>query len=138
MPNTRVADARKTNLQRRPCGIIRIAALCPLCRYRHKGHWTSHETRLNRNLGKRFGDDTYAMEQLVAELGAAFLCADLGVSNSPRPDHAAYIADWLAVLKRDSKAPLTAAAKAASAAEYLFKLQVLAREAAKSPPASTP
>ena len=55
------------------------------------------------------------MEELVAELGAAFLCADLGVTLTPRPDHAAYVANWLAVLKADKKAIFTAASSAAKA-----------------------
>src|SRR5438093_354584 len=54
-------------------GIIRGAALCPLCRYRHKIHWTKHERRLDRDFGRqKFGDAGYAREELVAELGAAF------------------------------------------------------------------
>lgn len=82
-------------------------------------HWSGAETRLNRLLNDRFGDASYAMEELVAELGAAFLCADLGISHTPRPDHAAYIANWLQVLKSDKKAVFTAAAKASEAVQYL-------------------
>src|SRR5262249_16114707 len=55
-------------------------------------HWTGAEHRLNREYGKRFGDEAYAMEELTAELGAAFLCASLGISSEPREDHAGYIA----------------------------------------------
>ena len=58
-------------------------------------HWTGHPSRLNRELANRFGDEAYAMEELIAELGAAFLCADLGVTNTPRLDHAAYVNTWL-------------------------------------------
>ena len=59
-------------------------------------HWTRHPSRLDRDLGrKRFGDAGYAMEELVAEIGAAFLCADLGITPETRDDHAAYIASWL-------------------------------------------
>src|SRR5262249_34027379 len=61
-------------------------------------HWTGHESRLNRTFGKKFADDVYAQEELVAELGAAFLCADLHVTNQPRPDHAAYVDVWLKIL----------------------------------------
>ena len=82
-------------------------------------HWTGHENRLNRDLTGRFGDEAYAMEELVAELGAAFLCTDLSLSNTPREDHAAYIASWLKVFKEDKKAVFTAASKASQAAEYL-------------------
>ena len=86
-------------------------------------HWTGIKTRCDREFGKRFGDDAYAMEELVAELGAAFLCADLGIANTPRPDHAAYISHWLTVLKADKKAIFTAASKAAQAVDYLDGLQ---------------
>lgn len=92
-------------------------------------HWTGHKTRMGREFGKRFGDGAYAMEELVAELGAAFLCADLGVENEPRDDHAAYIAGWLRVLKSDPRAIFTAATQATKAAEYLLSFQ---REERKS------
>jgi len=82
-------------------------------------HWTGHALRLDRDLSGRFGDEGYAMEELVAELGAAFLCSDLGVTGQPRPDHAAYIANWLTVLKRDRRAIFTAASKANEARAYL-------------------
>jgi antirestriction protein ArdC len=88
-------------------------------------HWTRHETRLNRDLGrKRFADADYAMEELVAEIGAAFLCADLGITPETRDDHAAYIASWLKVLKDDKRAIFTAASHAQKAADYLHSLQV--------------
>jgi antirestriction protein ArdC len=86
-------------------------------------HWTGHESRLDRDLSARFGNEAYAVEELVAELGAAFLCADLSITNTPRPDHAAYIANWLEVLKRDKRAIFTAARKAAQATDYLANLQ---------------
>ena len=86
-------------------------------------HWTGHESRLDRDLSGRFGNEAYAMEELIAELGAAFLCADLSITNTPRPDHAAYIANWLEVLKRDKRAIFTAARKAAQASDYLVHLQ---------------
>jgi antirestriction protein ArdC len=86
-------------------------------------HWTSHENRCNRHLGKRFGDQAYAMEELVAELGAAFLCADLCISDAPRADHAQYLAHWLMVLKADKKAIFTAASKASEAAAFLVAFQ---------------
>ena len=79
--------------------------------------WTGAESRCNRRFGQRFGDDDYAREELVAELGAAFLCADLGVTLVPRPrrDHARYIDHWLRVLRSDSKAIFTAARRAEKA-----------------------
>jgi len=87
-------------------------------------HWTRHESRLNRDLGrKRFGDAGCAMEELVAEIGAAFLCADLGITPETRDDHAAYIQSWLKVLKDDKRAIFTAASHAQKAADYLHGLQ---------------
>ena len=86
-------------------------------------HWTSREGRCNRQLGKRFGDEAYAMEELVAELGAAFLCADLRISDAPRADHAQYLDSWLRVLKADKKAIFSAASKASEAAAFLAALQ---------------
>lgn len=82
-------------------------------------HWTSHATRCNRELGKRFGDDAYAMEELIAELGAAFLCAELHITPEPRADHAQYLSSWLKVLKADKKAIFTAASKASQATAWL-------------------
>jgi antirestriction protein ArdC len=87
-------------------------------------HWTRHESRLDRDLGrKRFADAGYAMEELVAEIGAAFLCADLGITPETRDDHAAYIQSWLKVLKDDKRAIFTAASHAQKAADYLHGLQ---------------
>ena len=86
-------------------------------------HWTGNVSRLDRDLSGRFGHESYAMEELVAELGAAFLCSDLGITNRPRPDHAAYIAHWLAVLKQDTRAIFTAASKANEARRFLTGLQ---------------
>lgn len=76
-------------------------------------HWTRHADRLDRSFGrKQFGDAGYAREELVAELGAAFLCADLGLALEDRDDHAAYIGSWLKVLKDDKRAIFSAAAHA--------------------------
>lgn len=66
--------------------------------------------------------ETYAFEELIAELGASYLCADLGITTELRPDHAAYIATWLKVLKSDKKAIFTAASQADKAARYLLAL----------------
>lgn len=82
-------------------------------------HWTGAKHRLDRQFGARFGNETYAAEELVAELGAAFLCASLGITNSPRPDHAQYIASWIKVLKSDPRALFTAASKAQAAITYV-------------------
>ena len=85
------------------------------------GHWTSRTDRCNRELGKRFGDNAYSVEELIAELTAAFVCAHLGLSSEPRPDHAQYIASWLRVLKADKRAIFTAASKAQQATDYLIQ-----------------
>jgi antirestriction protein ArdC len=85
-------------------------------------HWTGVEHRINRVFGKRFGDREYACEELVAELGAAFLCSAFGIVNEPRPDHAAYIAHWLDILGRDNRAIFKAASMAQEAVEYLRTL----------------
>jgi len=83
-------------------------------------HWTKHPARLDRDLGrKRWGDAGYAREELVAELGAAFLSADLGLALGPRDDHAAYLASWLKVLKDDKRAIFQAASHAQRAADFL-------------------
>ena len=84
-------------------------------------HWTGAQSRLNRDLSGRFGSETYAFEELVAELGAAFLCAALDLPTDPRKDHAPYINSWLKVLKSDKKAIFTAAAKAQQAVDWMQK-----------------
>lgn len=87
-------------------------------------HWTRHPTRLDRDFGRqRFGDEGYAREELVAELGAAFLCADLSLALTPREDHAGYIASWLRVLKNDKRFIVSAAAHAHRACAYLHDQQ---------------
>lgn len=86
-------------------------------------HWSGAGRRLNREFGKRFGDAAYAAEELVAEIGSAFLCAELGITQDTRPDHAQYLAQWLTLVKSDSRAIFTAAAKASEAVAYLKKLQ---------------
>ena len=94
-------------------------------------HWTRRASRLDREFGrKRWGDEGYAAEELVAELGSAFLAADLGLTPEPRDDHAAYIASWLKVLQNDKRAIFTAAAHAERAAGYLHGLQPMVREEA--------
>ncbi|MCC3246426.1 ssDNA-binding domain-containing protein [Methylocystis sp. WRRC1] len=80
-------------------------------------HWSGNEKRLKRDLANRFGTKAYAAEELVAELGAAFLCAHLGVEGRLRHDE--YIASWLSLLKEDDRAIFTAASKASAAADYL-------------------
>lgn len=85
-------------------------------------HWTSHKSRLDRCFDqKRFGDEGYAREELVAELGAAFLCADLGLALEGRTDHADYVGFWIKVLKEDKRAIFSAAAHAQRAADFLHR-----------------
>jgi len=84
-------------------------------------HWTGHTSRLARDLSGRFGSDAYAAEELVAELSAAFTCAHLGISTTPRPDHVAYLASWLRVLRADPPALFTMASKAQAASDLLVQ-----------------
>lgn len=87
-------------------------------------HWTRHKSRLDRDFeGRRFGDAGYAREELVAELGAAFLCTALEITPEPREDHAAYLGHWLKVLQDDKRAIFSAAAHAQRAVDYLNALQ---------------
>ena len=87
-------------------------------------HATRHPLRLDRDFGrKRFGDEGYAMEELVAELGSAFLSADLELTPEVRDDHAAYIASWIKVLRDDKRAIFSAASHAQRAADFLHGLQ---------------
>jgi antirestriction protein ArdC len=84
-------------------------------------HWTATKERCDRQFGKRFGDNAYAAEELVAELSAAFVCGHLGLSTEPRPDHAEYIQSWLSVLKADKRAIFTASSAGQKAADYLVE-----------------
>jgi antirestriction protein ArdC len=94
-------------------------------------HWTGHKTRCDRDLSGRFGSESYAAEELIAELGAAFLCGELGIQGELR--HASYIESWLRVLRLDKRAIFTAASMATKAAEYLkerAEVDSIEREAA--------
>jgi len=86
-------------------------------------HWTGNDKRCFRELSVRFGDESYAMEELIAELGAAFLCGQLNVTSVPRQDHADYLANWIKVLSGDVKAIFWASARASEAVAYLNDLQ---------------
>jgi antirestriction protein ArdC len=87
-------------------------------------HWSGHKSRLDRDLRNRFGSREYAAEELVAELGAAFLCAEFGFDNDLR--HAGYLATWIDLLKADKRAFLTACNRASQAADYLRGLALAA------------
>ena len=91
-------------------------------------HFTGHPTRLNRQLGRRFGEAAYAMEELIAEIGSAFICAACRLDG--KLQHASYVASWIQVLKSDKRAVFTAAAKAQQAADYV---EGLAKPAPKQP-----
>lgn len=82
-------------------------------------HATGHANRLGRTFGKRFGDDAYAMEELVADLAAGFIGAHLGLPNELIDNHASYLDHWLRVLRADKTAIITAASKAEQAFKWL-------------------
>lgn len=83
-------------------------------------HWTGHPSRIDRDMSGRFGDQAYGFEELVAEIGSAFWCARHSVTDPARRlDHADYLADWLRILRKDSRAILTAASKAQAADDYI-------------------
>ncbi len=84
-------------------------------------HHSGHPSRLNREFGKRYGDQAYAFEELVAEMGAAFLCASVGIPYATR--HSNYIGDWIQVLKDHKRAIFTAAAKAQAAMDFILKTE---------------
>lgn len=85
-------------------------------------HWTGHKRRVDRDLSGRFGSAAYALEELVAELGAAFLCGHLGIATEPRRDHAPYLANWLKVLRADPRALVKIASQAQAAVDFLVAL----------------
>jgi antirestriction protein ArdC len=86
-------------------------------------HWTGHPSRLDHDFRRQFGDEDLAIEELVAELGSAFLCADLNLGTELRPDHVAYIGNVMKRLKDDKQAIFTAASYAERAVEFLHELQ---------------
>ncbi|MCW5766511.1 MAG: DUF1738 domain-containing protein [Phycisphaeraceae bacterium] len=92
-------------------------------------HWTGHPKRCNRQLASRFHADAYAMEELVAEIGSAFLCAHCRIDG--RLQHAAYIEHWLKVLRADKRAIFVASTRAQQAADYLIERLPEAAGAAK-------
>jgi antirestriction protein ArdC len=85
-------------------------------------HFTGHDSRLNRLVkNARFGSHAYAFEELVAEIGGAFLCNEINVPHSTKLDNqAAYIANWIAVLQQDATAIFTAASQASQATDFIF------------------
>jgi antirestriction protein ArdC len=94
-------------------------------------HWTGHADRKARTFGNRFGDDAYAFEELVAELGAAFLGGHVGIVDATLENHASYLDNWLSVLKRDKGAIFCASRHATEAFDFILNPKVAnAREQA--------
>ncbi|XOV85299.1 MAG: ArdC family protein [bacterium] len=91
-------------------------------------HWTAHKSRLARDLSGKFGDASYAAEELVAELGSAFICADLGIQGTLQ-EHASYLDHWIEILKADERAIVSAASLASKAHQYLMDAVDQARAA---------
>jgi len=91
-----------------------------LCRYRHKVHSTGHSSRLARTFGERFGDELYSKEELVAETGAAFLCAIAGIATQhTERNTTAYIQNWINKLEQDNHLIVQAAASAQRAVDLI-------------------
>ncbi|MCU7370213.1 zincin-like metallopeptidase domain-containing protein [Paucibacter sp. O1-1] len=87
-------------------------------------HWTKHPKRLDRDFGrKKYGDEGYAKEELVAELGACFLAAILGFEPIPEEEHAAYIQSWTKELQENKRFIFSAASHAQRAVEYIQRFQ---------------
>ena len=82
-------------------------------------HWTAHPSRLDRDLTGRYGDDSYAMEELIAEMSAAFTCAEVGIAPAIRDDHAPYLDHWLRVLKAEPRHLWSVASTAQAATDHL-------------------
>lgn len=94
-------------------------------------HWSGHKSRLDRDSKNRFGPRNYAAEELIAELGAAFLCAEFGFDGDVR--NAGYIGNWIELLKTDRRAFFTACRHASTAAEYLRGLALAEPAAIEAP-----
>jgi antirestriction protein ArdC len=86
-------------------------------------HWSGHDSRLARlNKNARFGSEAYSVEELVAEIGSSFLCAEIGVPQSDDlTNQAAYLASWLRVLQADPTAIFTAGSQASAAVDYILR-----------------
>lgn len=95
-------------------------------------HSTGHKDRLNRNFGNYFGDHAYGREELVAEIGSAFLCNEAGISHGTIDNQAAYIAGWKAVIKADVQLVVKAAAAAQKAADHILGIDARAEQEAEA------
>jgi len=127
MPDHRMAEAQQTGLQRRPCGIIPVSALWVLCRYRHKTHATGHGSRLDREgvtIPAKFGSERYSKEELIAELGAAFLSNEAGILEGVQFENsAAYLASWIAKLENDPRMIVSAASQAQRSTDFIMGIE---------------
>jgi len=103
-------------------------------RVHETGHWTGHGDRLARSFGKRFGDKAYAFEELVAEITAGLVCAELGLPNELHDSHASYVGHWLGILKADKTAIIHAASKAEQALAYLTAFGEAGQAGSAPPP----
>lgn len=113
-----------------PRGSFRNEVECYSTLLHEVAHWAGAKRRLDRQLSGRFGKEAYAMEELIAEIGAAFLCGALGVEHEPGDNTASYIASWVKVLKGDTKAIVSAAAKAQEVADYILNIEASVNEKA--------
>src|SRR5215469_15816867 len=112
-------DAIATRLGRIPqSGLVQW----PLCRYRHNAHASGHSKRLNRDSiteAAPFGSAIYSVEEIVAEMTAAYLCGITGIENRTIDNSAAYVANWLRHLRDQRKLIIHAAAQAQRACDYI-------------------
>lgn len=123
-------DRNDDNIQMPPRGSFRNEIECYSTLLHEVAHWTGAKRRLDRQLSGRFGKEAYAMEELIAEMSAAFLCGALGVEHEPGDNTASYIAIWVMVLKGDTRAIVSAAAKAQEVADYILNIEASVNEKA--------
>jgi antirestriction protein ArdC len=102
------------------------------------GHWTGHQSRLDRNLSGRFGTEAYAMEEILAQAASAFLCVHIGIVPAPRKQDAQYINNWKAALRADKLNVLTIFSHAQRAAYFILKDDTPAPEAEPTRPENEP
>ena len=93
-------------------------------------HWTAHKDRCNRDLSGRFGDSSYAFEELIAEFGAALQCCLLGITNKPKKESAQYLKSWISKIKDDPQAIFKAMSLADKAVAFIEKQQEEVKKAA--------
>src|SRR3546814_13099234 len=114
------------------------SALWPLCRYWHNSHAPGHVDRLARPSLISTKREDYARAELVAELGAAFVSATIGIKLHDRADHAAYLASWLQALRNDPRCLFTPARLAPAASAWLSRRMAVQTAPALADPARPP